>query len=558
MNFRRYPIGTQGALAALVAFAALTGPAAAADGPIRTVAGTNPGYSGDGGPATLAQLSNPRSIALSPAGTLLIADSGNGAVREIGIDGVIRDLTPGRQTAFAPTFGVNPVGIAYDAQNNPIIADPARDIVVRINRPSGQTGVTETLLAGTVATPGASGDGGPATSAGLRDPSGVAVLADGAILIADTGNNKIRRVSPSGQISTVAGTGTAGAGGDDAAATSARLSAPAGVTPVPEGGFLVADTGNHRIRRVSSSGTITTVAGGGGRGSGGDGGPATGAQLSAPASVATLRTGGLVIADTGNNRIRRVTPLGTIFTISGSTAGLSGDNGPMSAAQFRAPEAIVGTGTGGFIVADTGNARIRSLASDGVLPNPVGGRSLRISPVGGSPRATPAGQSASIALREPDVAQLGTRAATTAGQVKIETATADSGIRTATVTGGDFAIEQPQGPVETTFRLSSSLNGCRTSEGGPNLTASAAKKAKKKRKRRTRKIFVQSNGGHRTNGRYADAVVRGTQWSIQDYCTSTRVSVKEGSVRVRDRVKKRTVIVDAGERYVARRTSKTR
>ena len=119
--------------------------------------------------------------------------------------------------------------------------------------------------------------------------------------------------------------------------------------------------------------------------------------------------------------------------------------------------------------------------------------------------------------------------------------------------------------VETLLRLSAPMNGCRAKAGGPTAGAAKAsrlakpkKKTKKKRKRRTRKIFVDSNGGHRTNGRYADAVVRGTQWSVTDYCSSTRISVREGSVRVRDRVRKRWVIVKAGERYVARRSTKTR
>ncbi len=127
------------------------------------------------------------------------------------------------------------------------------------------------------------------------------------------------------------------------------------------------------------------------------------------------------------------------------------------------------------------------------------------------------------------------------------------------MSGGEFATEQPQGPVETIFRLTQPLNGCRTGEGGPvTASAAAAKKPKKKRKRRTRKIFVQSDGGHRTNGRYADAAVRGTKWSLQDFCTSTRVTVFEGAVAVRDRVKRRTVLVPAGQRYVARKAATRR
>ena len=155
--------------------------------------------------------------------------------------------------------------------------------------------------------------------------------------------------------------------------------------------------------------------------------------------------------------------------------------------------------------------------------------------------------------------QLGSRTNTEQGQVTIETGTETGGIRTATVSGGEFATEQPQGPAQTIFRLTAALNGCRKSEGGAVLaTAAKTKKKKKKRKRRNRKIFVQSDGGHRTNGRYADAVVRGTKWSVQDYCTSTRVTVFEGAVAVRDRVKHKTVLVPAGKRYVARRKAPKR
>ena len=138
------------------------------------------------------------------------------------------------------------------------------------------------------------------------------------------------------------------------------------------------------------------------------------------------------------------------------------------------------------------------------------------------------------------------------------------------MTSGQFTVEQPQGPIETNFKLSAPMNGCRPFEGGGGTgsaadkvsgkatkagltaTAASAKKKKPKRKRRTRKIFVQSDGGHKTSGRYADAVVRGTQWTIQDYCTNTRVTVREGLVEVFDLSKKKSVFVPAGERYISR------
>src|SRR5207248_223189 len=142
-------------------------------------------------------------------------------------------------------------------------------------------------------------------AAQLSNPFGVATTADGGFLIADQ-SNSIRRVSPAGTITTVAGSGTSGFSGDGGPATAAQLNAPSGVAATADGGFLIADFNNNRIRRVSSAGTITTVAGSGTSGFSGDGGPATAAQLNFPRGVAATADGGFVIADTGNSRIRHV------------------------------------------------------------------------------------------------------------------------------------------------------------------------------------------------------------------------------------------------------------
>lgn len=546
-----------------LALAALGQPAAqAADGPISTVAGTTAGNAGDGGPATAAQLNGPRGVALASDGRLMIADTLNGTVREVATNGTISTLITSGPSRSGVGLSGGPVAVGYEqAANTFLVLDRTGHYLARVTRaPNSQFLPTVAILAGTRDTSGNSGDGGPASGARLNAPTSFLVLGDGSILIADTGNDRIRRVVPGGAITAWAGTGSAGFSGDGGAATQARLNAPTGLALLPDGSVLIADTGNDRIRRVSTAGTISTVAGGAGTGSGGDGAPATSAQLSAPTGVARLGTdGGFLIADTGSQRLRRVTPLGTIFTIAGSSAGLAGDGGPASAAQLSQPTALVATPSGGFLVADTGNSRIRQLSSDGQLPGPTPGRSLRITPVSGAVRAFVANRPGSVLLREPDLVQLGSRTNTESGQATIETGTPSGGIRTATVSGGEFATEQPQGPVETIFRLTQPLNGCRTGEGGPvTASAAAAKKPKKKRKRRTRKIFVQSDGGHRTNGRYADAAVRGTKWSLQDFCTSTRVTVFEGAVAVRDRVKRRTVLVPAGQRYVARKAATRR
>lgn len=541
----------------LLALAGATG-AHAADAPITTVAGTTAGSAGDGGPATQAQINGAQGIARAADGRLLIADTVNGSVREVGTDGNISTVVTSGVFRASPLLTGAPVAVSYEQNADTILVlDRQGNYLARVTRaPNGQSSPIVSIIAGTRDTAGNTGDGAPATAARLNAPTNFVVLADGSILIADTGNDRIRRVVPGGNITAWAGTGSAGFSGDNGPATAARLNAPTGLALMADGSVLIADTGNQRIRRVTSGGTISTVAGSGGSSFSGDGSPATSAALDAPTGVARLGTNGaFVVSDSGNNRLRRITPLGTIFTIAGGSGGLAGDGGPAGAAQLSNPTDLIPTPSGGFLVADTGNSRIRQLTSDGQLPGPAPGRSLRISPVSGSVRAFVGGKAGGIVLKEPDLVQIGSRTDAESGQVSIETGTSTGTVRTATVSGGEFATEQPTGPVETIFRLTAPMNGCKPSEGGVTVTAArAAKKApKKKRRRRTRKIFVQSDGGHRTRGRYADAVVRGTKWSIQDFCTSTRVTVFEGAVAVRDRVKHRSVLVQGGDSYIARR-----
>src|SRR5438552_2842351 len=193
-------------------------------------------------------------------------------------------------------------------------------------------------VAGTLTMSGSTGDGGPATAAKLNEPNGVAATADGGYLIADTSNHAIRQVSPTGTITTVAGTLTvSGSTGDGGPATAAKLQGPAGVATTAAGGYLIADPSNQAIRRVSPTGPLPTVAGTlTVSGSTGDGGPATAAKLQGPAGVATTADGGYLIADTSNHAIRRVSPAGRITTVAGtlSMSGSTGDGGPATAAKL--------------------------------------------------------------------------------------------------------------------------------------------------------------------------------------------------------------------------------
>jgi DNA-binding beta-propeller fold protein YncE len=205
-----------------------------------------------------------------------------------------------------------------------------------------------TTVAGTGVS-GAAGDGGPATSAQLDTPNAVAPMPDGGFLIADSFNHRVRRVSPSGVITRVAGLNL-GAAGDGGPAIRAGLNFPAGLAVRADGSFLIADNDNNRIRQVSASGTISTVAGTGTAGFGGDGGRAIGAQLNGPAAVAFTPDGGYLIADQDNHRVRRVNPAGVITTVAGTgVAGAGGDGGPATSAQLSNPIGLAVAGDGAFL-----------------------------------------------------------------------------------------------------------------------------------------------------------------------------------------------------------------
>lgn len=221
---------------------------------------------------------------------------------------------------------------------------------------------------------GFGGDGGAATSAELYCPKGVAVDTNGNIYIADFDNNRIRKVTATtGKISTVAGNGTAGYNGDNIAATSAMLNFPTGVAVDTLGNIYIADTWNNRIRKVTTAGIISTVAGNGAEGYSGDGVAATSTKLGAPAGVAVDTTGNIYIADTWNNRIRMVTTAGIISTVAGDGAfGGSGDGGGATSAELFEPTGVAVDTTGNVYIADAWNNRIREVAA-GIISTVAGG-----------------------------------------------------------------------------------------------------------------------------------------------------------------------------------------
>src|SRR5437773_1742222 len=303
---------------------ALATPSPLPGGAITTYAGRD--FSGDGGPATAARLLAPAGVALDPAGNLYIADTADHRIRKVTPGGTISTYAGSGNFGFSGDGGpataaeLNfPRDVALDPAGNLYIADHDNGRIRKVT-----SGGTISTYAGS-GSRGLSGDGGPATAAQLYSPHGVALDTAGNLYIADS--NRIRKVTPGGTISTYAGTGTGPFSGDGGPATAAQLSSPAGVALDLTGNLYIADDGNCRIRKVTPGGTISTYAGGGGGTPGflGDGGPATAAYLNNPVGVTLDPAGNLYIADLGNARVRKVTPGGTISTYAGSGSfGFSG------------------------------------------------------------------------------------------------------------------------------------------------------------------------------------------------------------------------------------------
>lgn len=280
-----------------------------ANGTITTVAGDGiAGFSGDGGPAIAASLAAPHGVAVDAAGNLYIADSNNNRIRKVDASGVITTVAGNGIAGFSGDGGsatgtslFGPYGVVVDAARNLYIAD-----IFNIR-------VRKVTTAGIITTVAGNGQydysrcaSGAAISASLGEPSSVTVDAAGGLYVGDSANDCILKVGASGAIITVAGNGFHGFSGDGGLATGASMRFPDGVAVDAAGNLYIADSGNNRIRKVGADGIITTVAGDGTAAFSGDGGPATGASLAGPRGVAVDAAGNLYIADSSNARVRKV------------------------------------------------------------------------------------------------------------------------------------------------------------------------------------------------------------------------------------------------------------
>jgi RHS repeat-associated protein len=330
---------------------------------ITTLAGTNgTGCNGDNGPAALATLFNPVGVAAGADGSVYIADENDHVIRRVGSDGIIKTVAGLPHLGCigdgsqATTVALNTAeNVAVGTDGSFYISDLNANVVLRVASDG-----TIATVAGTGGL-GSSGDGGPATAAMLR-PRGVAVAHDGSFYVTDIQGGRVRRVGSDGTITAAAGTGTVGFGGDGGFAVLAKLSDPHGVAVGPDGSLYIADTGNNRIRRVTPDGIIDTFAGTGQSGFAGDGGPATLAKLSSPEAVAAGPDGSVYVTDV--NRVRRIGSDGIINTVAGNgTGGAAGDGGPATQGQLLIPRGVAVGPDGSLFIGDSNNNRVRKVSS---------------------------------------------------------------------------------------------------------------------------------------------------------------------------------------------------
>ncbi|MBV9768721.1 MAG: SMP-30/gluconolactonase/LRE family protein, partial [Bryobacterales bacterium] len=360
------------------------------DGTIQTVAGTGVGgFAGDGGPANSALLNQPYGLALDPTGNLYIADLGNARVRRVAVDGTIQTVAGGGTLAANGTGQGGPATSAQLTQPRNLAIGPGGSLYIsdfganQVYRVSSNSVLS--IVAGT-GTAGSIGVGTSALLAELSSPAGLVADSTGALYIADSGNNCVRKVYD-GVIITVFNTPAPTGVALDSTGTlyvaassyfgtvSQQISSitSARDVQVDASGNVYASSGAF-VMEIPDNGVAATIAGSGASPYfGGDSGPATSAQLYSPSGIAVDSSGNWYIADTGNNRIRMVTAAGVISTIAGTgVAGATGDNGPALKSQLSGPESIAIDGSNNLYIADTGNNEVRKITTSGIISTIAG------------------------------------------------------------------------------------------------------------------------------------------------------------------------------------------
>ena len=524
-------------------------------GTITTIAGFSPlgGYSGDGGPATKARLRTPEGLAFDGQGNLYIYDCYNARVRKVSPGGTITTIAGGGSVGF-PTYGDG--GAATKAQLRP--------------------------------------------SCGVNYPAGVAVDGNGNVYIADTANNRVRKVDPAGIISTYAGSGRQGFSGDGGAATTASLYYPSGLAVDRKGNLYIADSANRRVRMVSTNGTITTMAG---NGTGacpigcplGDGGPATSAPIDGASSVAVDGKGNVYLGSWTEDRVRKVDgKTGIITTFAGPALPASrpyfGDGGPANRAYLYGITGVAVDARGSVFIADGLHRRIRKVGTDGIITTYAGNGQKGISGDGGpavmAGIATPAGVAldglGNLFVSSGNyVRKITVRGAATAPTAGPVTGAANG---TVLVNGKAYKLGPiPYGSKVDVTKGKVTLKadvGTLTASGGGGISAQfillrakaaggpivelrltggdfklCAKRAAQSRNagKTVRRLWAKGDGKFRTRGRYASATIRGTDWLTADRCDGTFVKTRQGVVSVLDFVLKKTMLVKAGKSYLAKK-----
>lgn len=355
------------------------------DGMIDTIAGTGlKGFAGDGGQAASASIDSVLGLAIDALGNIYFTESKVHRVRRITTDGIVRTYAGNGAGAFAGDNGPanqaslnEPWHLTIDSGGNLLIADFRNHRLRRVT-PAGII----TTVAGT-GTATSNGDGGPAAQATLLGPAGVYV--DSSNNIYTTGfDNRVRIIGPDGIIRAFAGTGSAGFAGDGGPAAQALLAFPVAITGDSTGNIYFADTLNLRVRRITRQGIVSTYAGIVQHRYSGDGGQAVAAAIGLPLGLAVDTDNNVYISDPNNHRIRKVSPNGIISTIAGTgLAGFSGDNGPSTLAALNFPTGLASDLAGNVYIADTLNGRVRRISRDGTIATVAGGGPRTAIPVDG-------------------------------------------------------------------------------------------------------------------------------------------------------------------------------